>query len=339
MPEAPPSCPDSSCGDPAPGAPEAAVSVRWGFLGAGWIATTAMAAAVHEARGATLSAVAARDPARAAALEPARVVGSYRDLIADPDVDAVYVSLDNASHADWTVAALEAGKHVLCEKPLAISADEADRMAAAAAAADRLLVEAVWCRWHPRWRRLEQLARSGGLGDLVSVDSAFTFPADLDDNYRADPARGGGALWDVGCYQVHLWVALLGGAARVDITEVRRDDGPTGIDLTTRIRAHSDATRMTAVASFAMPEHQFMTVTGSDVVARMDRGQPFSSWRESSSLRLGEAVEEFAPVDAYRLMVEAVSARIGGADAWIVPLDETLLAMRTLDRIARPDGS
>jgi predicted dehydrogenase len=315
------------------------MSVRWGFLGAGWIATTAMASAVHDAHGAELRSVAARDPGRAAALLPARVSPSYAALLDDPEVDAVYISLDNASHAEWAVAALEAGKHVLCEKPLARSADEAERMATAASGADRLLIEAAWCRWHPRWRRLEQLARSGSLGSLQSVDSAFTFPADLRDSFRAEPARGGGALLDVGCYQVHLWIALMGAHAPIEITATRRDLGATGVDATTRVRARSGATRMSAVASFAMPEHQFVTVTGTDVVARLDRGQPFTSWREASSLRLGERVEDFAPVDAYRLMVEAVSARIVGEDAWVVPLDESLTVARALDAIARWQAS
>jgi predicted dehydrogenase len=315
------------------------MTVRWGFLGAGWIATTAMASAVHDARGAELQAAAARDPGRAAGLLPARVSPSYAALLDDPEVDAVYISLDNASHAEWTVAALEAGKHVLCEKPLARSAAEAEQMALAASAADRLLVEAAWSRWHPRWRRLEQLGRSGSLGSLQSVDSAFTFPADLRGTFRAEPARGGGALLDVGCYQVHLWIALMGADAPIEITATRRDLGATGVDVTTRVRAGCGLTRMSAVASFAMPEHQYVTVTGTDVVARLDRGQPFTSWREASSLRLGERVEDFAPVDAYRLMVEAVSARIAGEDAWVVPLDESLAVARTLDAIARSHES
>jgi predicted dehydrogenase len=306
------------------------VTVRWGFLGAGWIAATAMARAVHEARGAVLWSAAARDPDRAARLEPHRVVPSYADLLADDEVDAVYISLDNAAHERWTLAALSAGKHVLCEKPLGIDLAQVDRMVAAAGG--RLLVEAAWCRWHPRWRRLEHLARSGALGDITSVDSAFTFTSDVTDTFRGDLA-GGGALLDVGVYQGHAWAAVLGIGDEADVLEVRRDTAPSGVDLTTRVRAQCGRTRMSAVASFAMPEHQFLTVTGRDAVVRLDRGQPFTSWRVRTKLRIDDRTEDFAPVDAYRLMVEAVSARASGDEEWVVPLAETRWVARALDTI------
>ncbi|MDQ1687508.1 MAG: D-xylose 1-dehydrogenase D-xylono,5-lactone-forming, partial [Frankiaceae bacterium] len=116
--------------------------VRWGFIGAGGIAKGALAPAVHAADGAVLAAAAARDPKRASALEPGRVHASYADLLADEDVDAVYISLSNDAHAPWATAALEAGKHVLCEKPLALDVSEVDDLIAAAHTHDRLLVEA-----------------------------------------------------------------------------------------------------------------------------------------------------------------------------------------------------
>ena len=118
--------------------------VRWGFLGAGNIAATALGPAVHAAEGAVLHAAAARDEDRAAALGPARAYGSYEALLADADVEAVYISLPNDLHLPWTLAALEAGKHVLCEKPLGLDAGQVDAVAQAAAAADRRVVEASW---------------------------------------------------------------------------------------------------------------------------------------------------------------------------------------------------
>ena len=204
------------------------MTVRWGFLGAGWIAQRALAPAVHAAAGARLEAVASRDPDRSRALEPRRMHASYADLLADDQIDAVYVCLANEQHLEWVTRALGAGKHVLCEKPMGRDHAEAAAMAAAAAAADRLLVEAVWCRWHPRFQRLATLAREGALGALVSVDSAFTFAVDLRGNYRGDPARGGGALLDVGGYQVHAWRALADGRAQSGVEKVERTLGPTG---------------------------------------------------------------------------------------------------------------
>ena len=257
-------------------------------------------------------------------------------MIDDPAVDAVYVCLANHQHEEWVVAALAAGKHVLCEKPLSIDATRADRMAQAARAADRLLVEAVWCRWHPRFRRLADLASSGGLGDLLSVDSAFTFPGEIEGGYRSDPLAGGGALLDVGGYQVHAWLAVTGGAADVRIDRVERSVGPTGVDLTTRVAGALDGTtRATAVASFAMPEHQFLVVTGSQAQARMGEGASFTAWREPTTLVVGGLVEEFPPVDAYQLMVEAVSDRIEGGDSWVVPIEESIRVARVLDDIRR----
>jgi predicted dehydrogenase len=310
------------------------MTVRWGFIGAGWIARRAMAPAVHAAGNAMLWAVASRDLERSAHLQPTTVRASYLELLDDPDVDAVYVCLANHQHEEWVVQALAAGKHVLCEKPLAVDAIQAARMHQAARDADRLLVEAVWCRWHPRFRRLAELASSGGLGDLLSIDSAFTFPAELDGNYRAAPTSGGGALLDVGGYQVHAWLAMTGGASGVRLDRVERTLGPTGIDLTTRIAAALDGTvRATAVASFAMPEHQYLVVTGTRAQARMGAGPAFTAWREPTTLLVGDHVETFPAVDAYQLMVEAVSARIEGEDAWCVPMAESLRVAQAVDDV------
>ena len=153
-----------------------------------------MAPAVHAASGAHLQAVASRSPERSTVLDPLVVRADYDALLDDPDVDAVYVCLANDQHAEWVVKALDAGTHVLCEKPLGRDSDEARHMASAARRADRLLVEAVWTRWHPRFRRLAEIATSGALGDLSSIDSSFTFTGAIDGNYRADPSKGGGSL-------------------------------------------------------------------------------------------------------------------------------------------------
>ncbi|MFM8390445.1 MAG: Gfo/Idh/MocA family protein, partial [Actinomycetota bacterium] len=177
------------------------MTVRWGFIGAGFVASRAMAPAVHAADGAVLYAVASRDARRSAELEPQVVHESYQALIDDPNVDAVYISLTNVQHKEWVVAALEAGKHVLCEKPLALNADEVRAMQATADRHQCLLVEAVWTRWQPRMKRMAEIVQRGDLGDVSSISSAFTFQGDLTGNYRSQPEMGGGALLDVGCYQ------------------------------------------------------------------------------------------------------------------------------------------
>jgi D-xylose 1-dehydrogenase (NADP+, D-xylono-1,5-lactone-forming) len=205
--------------------------VRWGFLGAGFVASKGMAPAVHAADGAVLQAVGARDAGRAAALEPAGSVGSYAQVCARDDVDAVYVSLPNNDHLHWVQVALEAGKHVLCEKPLGMDAAEVAVMRGAAQRADRLLVEAAWNRWHPRTRRIDELvAPITGQREVVAW---FTFPGVPADNYRLDPARGGGALLDVGCYTVSAALAALGvddsgGGPGVDVVSVERTPARRG---------------------------------------------------------------------------------------------------------------
>jgi predicted dehydrogenase len=309
------------------------MTVRWGFIGAGWIAQRAMAPAVHQARNARLQAAASRN-ASASTLEPLTSHESYEVVIEDPGVDVIYVCLANHQHAEWVVRALSAGKHVLCEKPLALDRHQADVMAQAARDADRMLVEAVWCRWHPRFQRMAALAVGGTLGGVFSIDSTFTFPADIAGNYRADPECGGGALLDVGGYQVHAWVAMTNAVPEITVrrVDVTRDD--TGIDLTTRFTAViGQSTHGSALASFELPEDQSLVVTGSHAVARTGIGPAFTAWNEPSTLLIGEHEESFPPVDAYQLMVEAMSDRVLGTDAWVVPIEQSLRVAAVLDDV------
>src|SRR3954452_10806064 len=152
--------------------------MRWGVLGAGAVATHLVGPAMHAADGVELYAAAARDPERAAALAPTgQVHPSYESLLSDDEVNAVYIALHNDAHTRWAIAALESGKHVLCEKPLALRAADADAMAVAAGRAERLLVEALFYRWHPQVRRAEQLVRDGHVGAVRGVDAVFSFTA------------------------------------------------------------------------------------------------------------------------------------------------------------------
>lgn len=309
--------------------------VRWGFLGAGWVATRGMAPAVHAAEHAVLQAVASREPERSRQLSPVRVHATYADLLADDDVDVVYISLRNGQHREWVERSLAAGKHVVCEKPLGLDADEARSMFDTAERHGCLLVEAVWAQWHPRLQRLADLVRSGSVGTPTHIESAFTFTSDsLEGNYRLDPAMGGGALLDVGCYQVHAWVALLDGAAVVSLDNVQRTHGPTGVDLTTAVQARIDAeVRATMRCSFVEEPSQMLRFVGTDGELRTGRGEAFTSWREPSSLWVDETEEHFGPVDAFVEMTEAVSLRLLGDDAWVVGAEQSIRAAEILDAI------
>ncbi len=312
--------------------------VRWGFLGAGFVASRGVAPVVHQATNSVLQVVGARDLARAEALEPVRAVTSYAEVCTADDVDVVYLSLPNDDHLPWVVAALEAGKHVLCEKPLALDADQVRRLIGAAASSGSLLVEASWNRWHPRTRRVEAL-----LSDLdgpVDVDAWFTFAGVPEDNYRLDPTRGGGALLDVGCYAVAAALVALGEDALV--TSAESHVGPSGVDLTTTATLSSARGRASITGSFERDESQGWRISAPGL--GLEVAHPaFTSWREESTLHLLESgterTETFEPCDAYLLMVEAVSARVTGADAWVLPLATSLAVARAVDDIARMAAS
>jgi len=310
------------------------VTVRWGFIGAGFVASRAMAPAVHSASGAELHAVASRDPRRSAELEPRVVHESYRTLIDDPHVDAVYISLTNAQHIEWVIAALEAGKHVLCEKPLALDAEEVRRMHATADHHQRLVVEAVWTRWQPRMRRMAELVQRGDLGEVSSISSAFTFQGKLTGNYRSQPELGGGALLDVGCYQAHLWLMLLGERLDFSVEAVDVVTGPTKIDLTTSARVTLNGSlRADALCSFVMGPQQRIAVTGTSASMRTGEGEAFTLYKSDATLVVGDTVERFAPDDAFALMVQDVSAAIQGRDHHIFPASSSLRAAEILDSI------
>ncbi|HYO19839.1 MAG TPA: Gfo/Idh/MocA family oxidoreductase, partial [Dermatophilaceae bacterium] len=274
------------------------------------------------------------DSARAATLDPVASVGSYAEICARDDVDAVYVSLPNDDHLHWVQFALEAGKHVLCEKPLGMNAAEVAVMRAHSERSGLQLVEAAWNRWHPRTQRIDALVAP--ITGQRAVRAWFTFPGVPAGNYRLDPARGGGALLDVGCYTVSAALAALGADA-LAVVSVERHLGPTGVDLTTAaVLRHANGSAA-VTASFERPEAQGLTIEAPGLVIEFG-GQAFTTWREPCVLRVVEdgdlREERFAACDPYRLMVEAVSARIRGADAWVLPLATTESVAATLDAIA-----
>jgi predicted dehydrogenase len=308
--------------------------IRWGFLGAGFIATSSLAPAVHAADGAVLQAVAARDPERARALQPdGAVYDSYDDLLADDDVDAVYISLTNDVHAHWSIAAMRAGKHVLCEKPLAMNAAEVRTMAAIAAETGRHLVEASWYRWHPRVRLAQQALRSGRIGDVRHVAAGFTFSGQLEGNYRLEPGRGGGALYDVGCYAVSAALWAFGSSPR-EVT-ARQQLGPTGVDLVTEAVLEFDGGEAEVRAGISEPPRQWLVITGDHGEIEL-RDAPYTSWRDDETMLLvsdGTTTDRVhvPACDPYRVMVEEMSSVIGGGSGWLLPLDESVTTAAVLD--------
>jgi xylose dehydrogenase (NAD/NADP) len=187
--------------------------LRWGLLGTARI-NRAVIPVIRESSRCTLDAVASRaiDRARdyAAQWSIPRAMGSYEALLEDPAIDAVYISIPNSLHTEWTVRALDAGKHVLCEKPLALSVSEVDEIAQTARRSGRVATEAFMYRHHPLTDAVQRTIRDGAIGELRFIRGAFTFPLTRPADVRFDPALGGGSLWDVGCYPVSYACLIAG---------------------------------------------------------------------------------------------------------------------------------
>ncbi len=182
--------------------------LRWGILSTANIGRIAVIPAIHESSTSEVVAVASREPDRAREFATANGIpdahGSYQALLEDERIDALYIPLPNSMHGEWTIRAAQAGKHVLCEKPLGLTAEECDAMADAAKDAGVACMEAFMYRFHPRIDRVLSLIADGAIGELRSIYSAFTFKLTKSDNIRLYPELGGGSLMDVGCYCINV---------------------------------------------------------------------------------------------------------------------------------------
>lgn len=296
---------------------------RWGFLGASRIGRSALGPAIAALPGHALAAVASRDPACAASYAAecgfARAHASYESLLADPDIDAVYIALTNDAHLPWTVRALEAGKHVLCEKPLALNAAEVGRMraaergagargagargAGAVGAGERgagaRAMEAFCHIHHPQIALARALLAQGAIGRVIalqaSVGAAIANPAD----FRWAARMGGGALFDIGTYCVSAFRVLLG-REPVSAAGVRKLRGDVDLDTAAQLD-FGDGVAAQFVCSFDRPRSAVLEIFGSAGRLRLDR--PFSTKGHATTLWHDAARIELPAVDPYRLMV------------------------------------
>jgi predicted dehydrogenase len=207
--------------------------LRIGILGAARIAPPALVQPAATVPGAEVTAVAARDRERAEAFAAEhgipRVFASYAELVESPEIDAVYNPLPISLHCEWTLRALHAGKHVLCEKAFACNAEEAERMAAAARETGRVLVEAFHWRYHPMAARLIELCRDGSLGRIERLESHFYVPHIPAGDIRTRYETGGGATMDLGCYPIHLLRQLTG--EEPEVVSAEAEVGPPDVDV------------------------------------------------------------------------------------------------------------
>src|ERR1700732_4675515 len=188
--------------------------VRWGILGAAKIGTQKVIPAMQRGAHAEVAGIASRDldKARKAAadLKIPKAYGSYEELLADPEIDAIYNPLPNHLHVPWSIRAAEAGKHVLCEKPIALSVEEARELIRARDAHRVKIGEAFMARTHPQWLRVKELTDSGAVGELRTISGFFSYFNRDPQNIRNRPEMGGGAVMDIGCYPITLSRMIVG---------------------------------------------------------------------------------------------------------------------------------
>ena len=192
-----------------------------------------------------------------------RAHGSYEALLADPEIDVIYNSLPNHLHAEWTIKAVEAGKHVLCEKPLALNVDEVEAMQEAARKHGRVVAEAFMYRHHPQTLKVQDIVRNGSLGNLKLIRGSFSYVLSREGDVRLDPVMGGGSIWDVGCYPIS-YIRMVVGETPLEVFGWQVT-GPTGIDETFvgQIRFNHEV-HAQFDCSFAIPSHTFMEIIGSE---------------------------------------------------------------------------
>jgi predicted dehydrogenase len=325
--------------------------MRWGVLGAADIALRKAVPGLRRAAGASVVAVASRSAERAHAFaaecDGARAYDDYAALLADDNVEAVYIPLPNHLHVLWTLQALEAGKHVLCEKPIALNAAGVEALIAVRDRSGRQVLEAFMVRQHPQWLRVRQIVQSGEIGRVRLVQACFGFfkddPADI--RNRAD--AGGGALNDVGCYAVVLGRYLFD-AEPLRAAAMADRDGTAGVDvLTGGILDFGLGRLLSFTVSTRIARHQTVQVLGElgrieipvalnappDAPCRVivDRSGPLDP--------SGHRVEWTPACDQYAAQAEAAMAVFRGEAAAEFPLEDSLRTMHAMDALARAGRS
>jgi predicted dehydrogenase len=321
--------------------------LRWGVLGVANIAVKRAIAGIQAASNGCITAIASRDLHRAQIVAqrfgiPA-VFGAYEEMLRYGDIDAVYLPLPHHLHRKWTLIAAEAGKHVLCEKPLALSVKDAVDMAACCASAGVLLMEAFMYRFHPSWVEICRFVGEGGIGELRAVHTEFAYFLDDADSFRSRPELGGGALYDVGCYAVSVSRLLFGREpVRVAATMLRHPSNRT--DIVTSGLLDFGIGHATFTVGTQLQRGQSVHITGAK--ARIDIETPFNIPSDAPTrvrvIRGGSPgvdpeVESlvFGPADPYTLEAEAFARAIVDDRQIAVPPSDSIANLEVIERIAK----
>jgi predicted dehydrogenase len=315
-------------------------------LGAARIAVEKVIPAMQRGEWSEVVGLASRDAGTAARvareLGIEKSYGSYEELLADPDIEAVYNPLPNHLHVPWTLKAAEAGKHVLCEKPIALSAAEARLLIDARGRRGVKIQEAFMVRTHPQWLAARELARSGRIGELRSIDAVFSYFNRDPSNIRNIPAAGGGALMDIGCYPVQVSRFVYGAEPSRVLGLVERDP-EMKIDRLTSAVLEFDAGRATFTCSTQLVPHQRVELLGT--LGRVEIEVPFNAPPDRPTRILvddgsalgganAEAIE-FAPCDQYTIQGDLFSRAVREGTAQPIPLEDAVANMAVIDALFR----
>jgi predicted dehydrogenase len=320
--------------------------VSWGVLGVAKIGVEKVIPAMQLGTASRIDAIASRDleKAKGAAgkLGIAKAYGSYEDLLADPTIEAIYNPLPNELHVPWTLRALEAGKHVLCEKPIALDAGEAQALIAARAKSGKHVAEAFMVRFHPQWRRAHELAHSGAIGELRAIQTFFSYRLLDPTNIRNKPP-GGGALYDIGCYAI-LTARYIFGADPIRVVGSLDIDPVMGTDrLTSAVMEFPGGRHLTFTCATQTSAHQRVTISGDK--GRIEVAIPFNAPPDRPTRITiddgadlfggGARTEEFPTCDQYTLQGDAFSRAVLGETPLDYSIEDAIANMRAIDALFR----
>lgn len=324
-----------------------AAKIRWGILSTAKIGTEKVIPGLMRSKRGVVAAIASRDGARGKAaaekLGIPKAYDSYEALLADPEIDAVYNPLPNNLHVPWTLKALAAGKHVLCEKPIAMSAAEAAELKGAAG--DRLVMEAFMVRFHPQWLRARELVRDGRIGELRAVQVFFAYDNRDPKNIRNIVETGGGALMDIGCYGIVSGRFLFEAEPSRVVSLIDRDSAFGTDRLSSVIADFGGGRQLSFSVSTQLAPHQRVTVAGTK--GRIEIPVPFNAPQMQSSTILvddGSALggasstpEHFPPVDQYAEEGDAFARAVLGEEKLPYGIDDAVKNMQIIDAIVRSE--
>ncbi|BDA86176.1 deoxyfructose oxidoreductase [Aureimonas sp. SA4125] len=323
----------------------------WGIMGAANIAIQKVVPGMLKDASSTVRGFASRDATKAAAASEhfglATSYGSYEALLEDPEIEAVYIPLPNHLHVPWSLKALAAGKHVLCEKPIALDADEAAQLVAAREKSGRQVLEAFMVRQHPQWLRVREIAASGEIGDVALMQTTLSYYNVDPNNVRNKADIGGGALYDVGCYAVLLSRFVFGSEPLRAVALVDRDPVLETDRLTGAILDFGDGRQLSFATSTQLVPFQRTQILGSrgrievPVSLNAPQGETTAVVVDLTGAIDGSGIrtETIAACDQYTLQTAAAVRIFRGEEQPEFPIEDAVLNMRAIDALYRSGRS